>query len=183
MTTNPGSPLRPELWRLLRREFRLDWQGIHGVPHWSRVLVHGRYLAAQTGAALRVVELFAVLHDVKRKHDGQDPEHGLRAADFADWLHRRSQIELAQGELPLLLEALRGHSDGRLEADLTVQACWDADRLDLGRVCVIPDPRMLCTTAARSPAYIGRAVAWAMRRPRGTMDDSGASSPSRGAAQ
>ena len=79
MTTNPGSPLRPELWRLLRREFRLDWQGIHGVPHWGRVLVHGRYLAAQTGAALRVVELFAVLHDVKRKHDGQDPEHGLRA--------------------------------------------------------------------------------------------------------
>ena len=56
-------------------------------------------LAAQTGAALRVVELFAVLHDVKRKHDGQDPEHGLRAADFADWLHRRSQIELSKSEI------------------------------------------------------------------------------------
>ena len=179
MTTNPQSPLRPELWRLLRREFRLDWQGIHGVPHWSRVLAHGRYLAAQTGAALRVVELFAVLHDVKRKHDGQDPEHGLRAADFADWLHRRSQIELSRGELPLLLEALRGHSDGRLEADLTVQACWDSDRLDLGRVYVIPEPRLLCTAAARNPAYIDRAVAWAMRGSRRDLGESSATSPSR----
>ena len=32
--------------------------------------------------------------------------------------------------------------------DITVQCCWDADRLDLGRV--MPDPRRLCTDAAKS---------------------------------
>lgn len=160
-TNGAASPLRPELWRLLRREFRLDWQGIHGAPHWCRVLAHGRYLAALTDASLDVVELFAVLHDVKREHDGRDPEHGFRAADFADWLYRRSQIQMSKGELPLLLEALRGHSDGRLEAALTVQVCWDADRLDLGRVGLIPNPKRLCTPAARNPAYIEHAVTWA----------------------
>lgn len=151
-----------ELWRLLRKEFRLDWKGIHGAPHWSRVLAHGRHLSALTGAVLPVVELFAALHDVKRRHDGGDPEHGLRAADFADWLHRRSVIELSKPHLPLLLDALAGHSSGRLQADPTIQVCWDADRLDLGRVGVMPDPARLCTVPARDPEYIRRAFVWSL---------------------
>jgi uncharacterized protein len=39
---------------------------------------------------------------------------------------------------------------GHLEGDATLQACWDADRLDLGRVGITPSPRRLCTDAARS---------------------------------
>lgn len=31
-------------------------------------------------------------------------------------------------------KALAYHSDGYTEGDITVQVCWDADRLDLGRV-------------------------------------------------
>lgn len=149
--------LTGELWRILRKEFRLDWQGIHGVRHWSRVLAHGRHLSALTGAVLPVVELFAALHDVKRKHDGSDPEHGLRAADFADWLHRQSVIELPRPQLPLLLDALAGHSTGRLQADPTIQVCWDADRLDLGRVGVMPDPaRFVHSTGAGSRVHPAR---------------------------
>jgi uncharacterized protein len=30
-----------------------------------------------------------------------------------------------------------------------MQVCWDADRLDLGRVGIIPKPDRLCTNAAR----------------------------------
>jgi uncharacterized protein len=33
----------------------------------------------------------------------------------------------------------------------TIQACWDADRLDLGRVGTTPDPARLWTAAARDP--------------------------------
>ena len=33
-----------------------------------------------------------------------------------------------------LTEACRDHSMGRLSRDLTIQVCWDADRLDLGRL-------------------------------------------------
>lgn len=165
------------LWSILRKEFRLDRRGIHGAPHWSRVLAHGRYLAAATGAQLAVVELFAVLHDVKRKHDGSDPEHGLRAADFADWLHRREVIELPRAQLPLLLDALAGHSEGRLRADLTVQVCWDADRLDLGRVGVMPAAERLCTAAARDPQYIQQAYAWATGMQRATLMPAGHGDP------
>ena len=52
-----------------------------------------------------------------------------------------------RGGAPLL--RLCHHSDGRVDADVTVQTCWDADRLDLGRVGKRPDPRLLCTPAAR----------------------------------
>ena len=43
------------------------------------------------------------------------------------------------------------HTKGLLEANITVQTCWDADRLDLGRVGIVPDPARLCTAAAREP--------------------------------
>ena len=39
----------------------------------------------------------------------------------------------------LLRTACRYHSDGKLHPNLTVQTCWDADRLDLGRVDIEPD--------------------------------------------
>jgi len=29
--------VRREVIWVVRRQFRLDWQGIHGVPHWARV--------------------------------------------------------------------------------------------------------------------------------------------------
>ena len=34
-------------------------------------------------------------------------------------------------------------------ANVTLQACWDADRLDLGRVGITPLPHLLCSDAAR----------------------------------
>jgi uncharacterized protein len=43
---------------------------------------------------------------------------------------------------------------------VTVQTCWDADRLDLGRVGKHPHPRYLCTPAARDREVIE----WAYRR-------------------
>lgn len=80
-------------------------------------------------------------------------------------------------QLPLLLDALAGHSEGRLRADLTVQVCWDADRLDLGRVGVMPAAERLCTAAARDPLYIRRAYAWAIGLRRGTATGDGHGDP------
>ena len=63
---------------------------IHGLKHWTSVLENGRKLAAETGANLKVVELFSVLHDARRENENDDPEHGHRAAALArecngDW--------------------------------------------------------------------------------------------------
>jgi uncharacterized protein len=55
--------------------------GFHGKDHWVRVLENARELAVETGANLRVVELFSVLHDSQRENEDYDPQHGPRAAE------------------------------------------------------------------------------------------------------
>jgi len=137
----------------IRADFLLDWQGIHGPSHWARVRAIGLELARHTGADPVVVELFAWLHDSRRENDEHDPEHGERAAAFAADL-RGELFEITDAQLALLQEACRGHSDGHREAHVTVQTCWDADRLDLSRVGITPDPELLCTEAARTPAMM-----------------------------
>jgi len=142
-----------ELVGLLRRQFALDWNGIHGIAHWMRVRENGLKLAVLTGARADVVELFALLHDSKRQSDNRDLEHGRRAAQFAREL-RGSGLKLDDQGFELLAAACRDHSDGLTTGDVTVLTCWDADRLDLGRVGIKPDPAHLCTDAARDPKMI-----------------------------
>src|SRR5262245_42304235 len=121
------------LLRHIRAQFRLDWQGIHGAPHWGRVLDNGLRVAEVTGARADVVTLFAFLHDSCREDDGTDDGHGGRAAVYARELRGRC-FDIDDAGFVLLVAACAGHSDGLTQADVTVQTCWDADRLDLGRV-------------------------------------------------
>jgi len=129
------------------------------VRHWGRVRRNGLLLARESGADTVVVELFAVFHDACRWSDGHVPEHGHRCAELAAQL-RGELFELDDRRLELLQVACRGHSDGWTEGDPTVITCWDADRLDLGRVGIEPDPRYLCTPVARRPEILD----WCYRR-------------------
>ena len=72
------------------------------------------------------------------------------AAQYAQTL-RGVWFDLTDGEMDILTEALTYHSDGYTEGDITVKVCWDADRLDLGRVGIRPEPDRLCTDTAKSP--------------------------------
>lgn len=151
---NPAkSAVSSNLIALLRQSFTLDWGGIHGAPHWARVRENGLALSEKTGASHRVIEAFAFLHDSQRQNDGRDPHHGQRAATFVKSLPS-NLLGLTPAEVELLLEACTAHSDGTVHSDATVCTCWDADRLDLGRVGIIPDPAYLCTEAAKDPAII-----------------------------
>jgi uncharacterized protein len=143
----------------LRSQFKLDWRGIHGVSHWARVRQNGLHLSKITGANTAVVELFAFLHDSCRLNDGYDPDHGARAAVFAQSLHG-SVFTLSTQDLEVLVEACQGHTHSGTSDDVTVQTCWDADRLDLGRVGIRPLAERLCTDAARDPVLIE----WAYQR-------------------
>lgn len=143
-----GKLITPDLINAIRRRYSLSWSGIHGVSHWSRVRRNGLRIAAVNGARTDVVELFAFLHDSCREHDGRDPDHGHRAAEFAATL-RGHFLQIDDAGFSLLCEAMEHHSKGFLEADPTVQACWDADRLDLVRLGITPEPDRLCTEAAR----------------------------------
>ena len=68
--------------QLIRRQFALDWYGIHGAPHWARVYRSGLRLADATGENVRVGALFAFFDDSCRLDDQVDPGHGARAARF-----------------------------------------------------------------------------------------------------
>lgn len=153
------SPLTRPLIEAIRSRYALEWHGIHGVSHWARVRLNGLKLATATGANCKVVELFAFLHDTCRIDDGYDRNHGWRAARFAESL-LGTHIFLPDHEFDLLLQACGGHTGGERHHNVTVQTCWDADRLDLGRVGIVPDPARLCTAAAQAPDMIE----WAYRR-------------------
>ncbi len=149
------------LVRAILGQYALPWNGTHGVPHWARVLENARRLALRTHAKIEVLELFAVLHDARRLNEGEDRDHGRRGAEFAASL-RGSLVHLASQDFDLLYTACASHTDGLVEGDITIQTCWDADRLDLGRVGIQPHREHLCTPAAKDPAFI----AWAERRSR-----------------
>ena len=148
--------ISPLLLRLLRAQFKLDWFGIHGLPHWARVRANGLRLARASGANPRVVELFAFLHDSQRWDDGFDPRHGKRAGDFVRDLGAEF-LGLKSAELECLIEACRLHSDGLQSSDATLATCWDADRLDLGRVGIYPNRELLGTELARDSEFLNAA--------------------------
>jgi uncharacterized protein len=146
----------------VRAQYRLDWDGIHGLAHWERVRENGLLLAGLTGARADVVELFSYFHDSCRHNDSHDPEHGARGAELARGL-AGTVFDLDSEGLRLLVGACTGHTRGETVAEITVATCWDADRLDLGRVGTTPRPTRLCTDAARDPAIIAWAGARSLR--------------------
>lgn len=133
------------------RGYELPIMGTHGLSHWGRVLETGFRLAEQTGARAEVVALFAVFHDSRRRSETDDPGHGVRGAKLAESLRGRF-FSLSDTDFDLLAKACMHHTDGTTEGDITVQTCWDADRLDLWRVFIIPSNEFLCTDAAKDPS-------------------------------
>ena len=150
-----------ELVRAVLETYALPWNGTHGLPHWARVLESGMRLAAETGADPEIVALFALFHDSRRVNEGWDDGHGLRGAEFAASL-RDTVLRLEPVRFDLLYHACAHHTNGGTEGDITVVTCWDADRLDLGRVNIAPQPDYLGTAPARRI----ETIVWAERRSR-----------------
>lgn len=146
-----------KLIEYVTNHFRLDLAGIHGLSHWQRVWRNGQDIATREGARLDVVYLFSFLHDHERDDDNQDPLHGYRAVVNAHKL-RGNLFDIDDAGFALLIEAIDGHSFGMTTGkDITVLTCWDADRLDLGRVGIIPNPRYLCTNTAKDDMFLAEA--------------------------
>ena len=131
---------------------------IHGQAHWRAVAWTGlELLADEPEADLAVVLLFAMFHDSMRLDDGHDPRHGPRAAAFALSLHGR-HFHLADDRLRWLERACDEHTTGKYAGNRSIAVCWDADRLNLWRIGVRPDPYYLSTPVARLPGTIQRAA-------------------------
>ena len=142
-----------DLIRAISAGYTLNPEHYHGVYHWGRVLDNGTQIAKEIGADLEIVQLFALFHDSRRINENRDPDHGRRGAEFAATL-RGELIHLETDRFEMLHYACSFHTDGLTDGDPTVQACWDADRLDLGRVYIDLNRKYLCTSVAKRPSVM-----------------------------
>lgn len=133
-----------------------DWQlgPVHGMEHWKRVERNGLLLATED-VNINVVRLFAYLHDHKRLSDGWDLEHGQRAAENLDSIRQTLLIELTYEEFLMLKRACMEHTITESTGVLTIDACFDADRMDLPRVGYMPDPDRMASALGAAYARHG----------------------------
>ncbi len=131
---------------------------IHGPNHWAGVAAAGLTLLDSTpDADPLVVLLFALFHDSMRLSDGHDPEHGKRGAELARTMRDAGEFELEEARLLKLEAACTYHDKGGVSEDPTIGTCWDADRLNLGRVGIKPNPALLSTSSAKElPEHAAR---------------------------
>lgn len=141
-------------------QYKLPINGIHGVPHWKRVMDLGLILADAEGADTTVIRLFSILHDACRRNEASDHWHGLRAAGLATMLFNEGVMEIKTQQLDKLVGACGCHTSARpgVSLDVTVQCCIDADRLDLCRLGIVVDPDLLFTTTAKLQTMRDHAV-------------------------
>jgi uncharacterized protein len=136
---------------LFVEQYRLGKRvSFHGPWHWEKVEKNALALAKATKGADKIVaQLFALIHDSQRFNEDEDPQHGHRSAAYAEELFKAGKLEITKDQLVVLMEACKYHNDGELSTDPTIGVCWDADRLDLTRVGITPDPRYLSTQAGK----------------------------------
>ena len=139
------------VWYRVLKDTSVEHSSIHGPDHWARVERNGLYVAQKTGANKIIVQLFAVFHDCMRQNDDIDPGHGRRGAEYAAQI-KDELINIPQDDFDKFYYACEWHTDQVATSDITIAACWDADRLDIGRVGYILDPRYMNSEPAQEIA-------------------------------
>lgn len=150
---------RPDWLENLKQEFEKTFSlsigsrshlSVHGKWHWEKVEKNALSLAKKTPKADGlVVQLFALIHDLKRENEDHDPKHGHRSALYAKELFEAGKLKISEEQLSMLMEACKHHNEGKVTEDPTIGVCWDADRMDLTRVGIITDPKLLSTKAGK----------------------------------
>ncbi|MFC4426985.1 HD domain-containing protein [Deinococcus navajonensis] len=120
------------------------------MAHWECVESHAVRLAELAGGDVEVARWFGIFHDAARQSEGRDTRHGERAAALVE--RYRSDLALSSSQIELLKNACTYHEKGMVSDDPTIGACWDADRLELPRVGIIPHPRQMSTPTGKSEA-------------------------------
>jgi len=137
----------------VKKQSLLDAVSIHGPEHWKYVERNGLLLAKLNGADETVVRLFALFHDSRRFDDGYDREHGPRSAELA--LKMRGILyEISDNQFDMLYNACHFHTIKHNTGNITIDTCFDADRLDLPRAGYIPNPQKMATNDGRKIAEL-----------------------------
>lgn len=121
---------------------------LHGIPHWKEVAALGAAIATKEKVDPLVAQAFGILHDCCRMEDGEEPEHGPRAAN---WImsHREIKKLLGRERALIVADACEVHTLPFANSNTAIGSCLDADRLTLYRVGRSPKPILLSTASAR----------------------------------
>lgn len=136
------------VWSRVLKDTPIGYYTVHGPNHWARVERNGLYIAEKTGANKTIVQLFAVFHDCMRLNQDIDHGHGQRGAEYALQI-KDELINISESDFDKLYYACEWHTDQQMIDDVTIAACWDADRLDLRRVGCELDPQFMNSKPAQ----------------------------------
>jgi uncharacterized protein len=133
--------------RLAKEHFPLDRRGVHGPRHWNQVAVNAQRICRMKRLNPLSGAAFGWLHDIARQDEHEDPEHGPRAADLVENDPKAMELlrTILGKDLDKVLTAIRIHTEAQNHEDPLIGACLDADRLDLGRVGIRPNPKFFST--------------------------------------
>ena len=92
-----------------------------------------------------VIMAFAYLHDTERKDNAVDIEHGKRASLLINKIRETELSALGDEQIEKLKRACELHTTEHRTGDLTIDTCFDADRMDLLRVGITPSPERMAT--------------------------------------
>lgn len=156
------SKILPHLTPLAKHNSQL-----HGVTHWTRVHRYGLLLADSLKLSEEerlAIALFGWTHDLARTDDNGGNQHSIDGAKYIQYVTDRLFSDFPETTLDVVTTAIRYHSDGMnaeealyelpivdnstwsRESTLnTIGCCWDADRLDLLRLGIVPDESMMST--------------------------------------
>ena len=144
---------KPNILKIVQKEFELDLYGIHGINHWERVFLNTKKLSKYYNVESEVFELFSILHDSQRLDEYTDLEHGKRARKFVEVLIKKGIIYLHKDDQKRLLYACENHTKSNkqheLYSDLIVRICLDSDKMDIDRVGIIPNEKHFLTHYAK----------------------------------
>jgi uncharacterized protein len=123
---------------------------VHGVGHWRETAADAvRLLRHVREADPAVALVFALVHDALRADDLDDSAHGIRAAELVRSLARDGGVAFHPAQVELAAVACEHHSEPLVAVDPTIGLCWDADRLGLRRLGIVPDPALLSLDVSR----------------------------------
>ncbi|MBU3979267.1 hypothetical protein KJ980_06065 [Patescibacteria group bacterium] len=147
--------MNKNLLYIIKSQFRLDLNGDHGIGHWKRVEKIAIYLSTDQDVDIEVIRLFAYMHDSRREDEYDDPLHGFHAAKYVLDLYEKNLLGISRQQLETLMYACEHHSNQTAKSDnITIQICWDSDRLDIWRLGIEPDPKYFYTGLAKQPETI-----------------------------
>jgi uncharacterized protein len=136
-----------KLIQRLKQDNLFYYSELHGRKHYANVMRAGLELAAHYNFNPKLFKYFAYLHDSCRHNENYDPNHGPRASEYINEI--KDLIDLCTVERWQLQSACALHTSAKpwdnKKYTLFEKCAFDADRSDIGRVCLEVDPKYLFT--------------------------------------